>query len=55
MSTSRPRRFMCVVWFLRNCAEDLYVIYALMDSSFWFNTINFEWSIVYIEGSQVIV
>ena len=25
-----------------------------MDSSYWFDTINFEWSIVYIEGPQVI-
>ena len=24
-----------------------------MDSSLWIDTINFEWSIVYIEGSQV--
>ena len=34
MSTSRPRRFMCVVWFLRNYTEYLYVIYAPMDYSF---------------------
>ena len=26
---------------------------ALIDSSFWFNTINLGWSIVYIEGSQL--
>ena len=29
-------------------------LYALMDSSFWFDAINLGWSIVYIEGSQVI-
>ena len=28
---------------------------ALMDSSFWFSAINLEWSIEYIEGSQVII
>ena len=27
--------------------------YALIDSSFWYATINLEWSIVYIEGSYV--
>ena len=26
-----------------------------MDSSFWFEAINLEWSIVYTEGSQVII
>ena len=26
-----------------------------MDSSFWLYTIYFEWSIIYIEGSQVII
>ena len=25
-----------------------------MDSSFWFDAIDFGWSIVYIEGSQVV-
>ena len=30
-------------------------LYALMDSSFWFDTINFGWSIIYTEGSQVII
>ena len=30
-------------------------LYALMDSSFWFDIINFGWSTVYIEGSQVII
>ena len=24
-----------------------------MDSSFWFDTINLGWSIVYVEGQQV--
>ena len=28
--------------------------YALMDSSLWFDAINLEWSIAFIEGSQVI-
>ena len=26
-----------------------------MDSSFWFATINLEWSIVFIKGLQVII
>ena len=26
-----------------------------MDSSFWFDAINLGWSIVYIEGAQVII
>ena len=26
-----------------------------MGSSFWFDTINLEWDIVYIEGSQIIL
>ena len=30
-------------------------LYALMDSSFWFETINLRRSIVYIKGSQVII
>ena len=30
-------------------------LYILMDSSVWFDTINFRWSIIYIEGSQVII
>ena len=30
-------------------------LYAQMDSSFWFDAINLGWSIVYIEGSQVIL
>ena len=29
--------------------------YAPMDSSFWFDTINLGWFIVYIKGSQVII
>ena len=29
-------------------------LYVLMDSSFWFDTINSGWFIVYIERSQVI-
>ena len=30
-------------------------LYALMDSSFWFYTINLRWSITYIEGLQVMI
>ena len=30
-------------------------LYVLMDPSFWFDTINMRWSIVYIEGLPVIV
>ena len=30
-------------------------LYALMDSSFWFDTINLGWPIVYNEGSYVII
>ena len=30
-------------------------LYALIDSSFWFDTINLGWSSVYIEGSNVIM
>ena len=30
-------------------------LYQQMDSSFWFNTINLEWSTVYIEGTQVMI
>ena len=30
-------------------------LYALMDSSFWFETINLRRSIVYIKGSKVII
>ena len=30
-------------------------LYALMDSSFWFDAINMGWSIVCTEGSQVII
>ena len=29
-------------------------LYLLIDSSFWFDTINLEWFIVYIEGLHVI-
>ena len=29
-------------------------LYVLIHSSFWFDTINLGWSIVYIVGSQVI-
>ena len=28
---------------------------ALMDCSLLFDTINYKWSIVYVEGSQVII
>ena len=30
-------------------------LYALMDSSFSFDMMNLEWSIVHIEGTQVII
>ena len=30
-------------------------IYTLMDSSYWFDTLNLGGSIVYISGSQVII
>ena len=30
-------------------------LYVLMDSSVSFDTLNFEWSFVYIEGSQVLI
>ena len=32
---------------------DKLILYAIMDSSLWFDTIILEWSILYIEGSQV--
>ena len=38
-----------------NSKLNLTAIYALMDSSFWFGTINLGKSIVYIKGSQVII
>ena len=31
------------------------MLYALSDFSFWLGAINLGWSIVYIEGSQVII
>ena len=30
--------------------SELLTSFALMDSSFWFDTINLVWSIVYIDG-----
>ena len=30
-------------------------LYVPIDSSFWFYTVHFGWSTVYIEGSQVII
>ena len=30
-------------------------LYALIDCSFWFDTINLGWLIVYIEGSQAVI
>ena len=30
-------------------------LYILMCSSFWFDTANLGWSIIYIEGSQVVI
>ena len=35
--------------------EVVYPFYALMCSSFWFDTVNLGWPIVYIKGSQVII
>ena len=32
-----------------------YTLCTLIDSSFWFDTNNLEWSIVYIKGCQVII
>ena len=40
--------------FIVFCYTLYLTLYALMDSSFWFDTINLGWSIVYIEGTQVI-
>ena len=38
------------------CTKDgKLALYALIDSCFWFDTINFEMSIVNIEGSPVII
>ena len=36
-------------------AIDIKTLYALMNSSFWIETINLGRSIVYINGSQVII
>ena len=33
----------------------LLTLYVRMDSFVWFDTMNLGWSIVYIEGSQVII
>ena len=38
---------------MRYC--EFLTLYALMDSSFWFDAINLGWSIVYTERSQVII
>ena len=40
---------------LNSTAIDIFTLYALMDSSFWIETINLGKSIVYINGSQVII
>ena len=40
---------------LNSTAIDISILYALMDFSFWFETINLGRSIVYINGSQVII
>ena len=34
---------------------DIFTLYTVMDSSFWIETINLFRSIVYINGSQVII
>ena len=36
-------------------AKGISTLYALMDSSFWFETINLRRSIVYMKGSQAII
>ena len=36
-------------------AIDIKTLYALMNSSFWIETINLGMSIVYINGSQYII
>ena len=36
-------------------SEFTVTLYVLKDSSFYFDAINLRWSIVYIEGSQVII
>ena len=33
----------------------LLILYALMDSSLWFDAINLEWSIVYSEGLHDVI
>ena len=39
---------------LNATAVDIKTLYALMNSSFWIETVNLGRSIVYINGSQVI-
>ena len=36
-------------------AIDIKTLYALMNFSFWIETINLGWSIVYINGLQIII
>ena len=40
---------------LNSTAIDIFTLYALMNSSFWVETINFGRSVVYINGPQVII
>ena len=37
------------------CIRHSLTLYGLMEFSFWFETMNLEWSIIYIERSQVII
>ena len=41
---------------LKDCLSSsmIVILYALMYSSFWFDTINLGWSVVYMEGLQII-
>ena len=45
----------CIVALANHHAQDFLTLYALMDSSFWFDATNLGWSIVYTERSQVII
>ena len=40
---------------LNSTAIDIFTLYALMNSSFWIETINIGRSVVYINGPQVII
>ena len=40
---------------LQSVKVNIQTLYNLIDSSIWFYTINLEWYIICIEGSQVII